>query len=268
MRKIFANILLFSLAFAMLIASNVGALNSAVYFEGGADNFVFYPGTTWGEVDLFDGFKNAMPGDKLTETIKVRNTAPEYDYVKIYLRAEAHDESSNPLSDSVTHEETVVTMSDFLSQLSMRVYNGGNLIYNASPDRLGGLKNNVLLGEFINGASTTLKVELNIPKTLGNEYMHRAGEVDWVFTAEGYKDNQPCNCPTCCGCSQCENGNENNNQSSSDTGGTGRKPKPLPSNAITLDNILLFVAVAIASTVGLFIAMILIRRLTKKSQEE
>ena len=218
-------------------------------------------------MDLFDGFKNVMPGDKLTETIKVRNTAPEYDYVKIYLRAEAHDESNNPLSDSVAHEETVVTMSDFLSQLSMRVYNGGDLIYNASPNQLDGLKNNVLLGEFVNGASTTLKVELNIPKTLGNEYMHRAGEVDWIFTAEGYKDDKPCNCPTCCSCSQCENGNENNNQGSSDTGGTGRKPKPLPGNAITLDNILLFVTVAITSTVGLFIAIVLIRRLAKKNQE-
>ena len=141
MKKFFATILLFSSVF--MFAPNVSALNSAVYFEGGADNFVFYPGTSWSEVDLFDGFKNVMPGDKLTETIKVRNTAPEYDYVKIYLRADPHDESANPLSDSVADKETVATMSDFLSQLSMRVYNGGQLIYNATPDKLDGLKEKV-----------------------------------------------------------------------------------------------------------------------------
>ncbi len=75
--------------------------NSAVYFEGGADNFVFYPGSEWNETDLFDGFKSAMPGDKLTET--------------------------------------VATMSDFLAQLTMRVYNGGELVYNATPDQTDGL---------------------------------------------------------------------------------------------------------------------------------
>ena len=220
-----------------------------------------------------------MPGDKLTETIKVRNTAPEYDYVKIYLRAEVHDESSNPLSDEVSDKETVATMSDFLAQLSMRVYNGGNLIYNASPDQLDGLKNNVLLGEFVNGASTSLKVELAVPKTLGNEYMHRAGEVDWIFTAEGYnagevdwiftaegyKDDKPCNCPNCCNCQQCNNNNSNNSNNSSNG---GRKPKPLPNNAYTLDDINGVVVLCAIFVIGLVIACILIRKYLKKNQED
>ena len=265
MKKFFTSILLFSSIFVALGTQNVGALNSAVYFEGGADNFVFYPGSEWSESDLFDGFKNAMPGDKLTETIKVRNTAPEYDYVKIYLRAEVHDESSNPLSDEVSDKETVATMSDFLAQLSMRVYNGGNLIYNASPDQLDGLKNNVLLGEFVNGASTSLKVELAVPKTLGNEYMHRAGEVDWIFTAEGYKDDKPCNCPNCCNCQQCNNNNSNNSNNSSNG---GRKPKPLPNNAYTLDDINGVVVLCAIFVIGLVIACILIRKYLKKNQED
>ncbi|MCR5572540.1 MAG: hypothetical protein K6F57_02080 [Candidatus Saccharibacteria bacterium] len=261
MKKFFATVLLFSSVF--MFAPNASALNSAVYFEGGADNFVFYPGTSWSDVDLFDGFKNVMPGDKLTETVKVRNTAPEYDYVKIYLRADSHDESANPLSDSVADKETVATMSDFLSQLSMRVYNGGQLIYNATPDKLDGLKENVLLGEFVNGASTTLTVELTVPKTLGNKYAHRAGEVDWIFTAEGFKDNKPCNCPTCCDCQQCDN----NGQSGTNTDDVGRKPKPLPNNAITVDNILRFVVLFIVSAVGAFLAIVLIRRYLRKEKE-
>ena len=173
-----------------MFAPNASALNSAVYFEGGADNFVFYPGTSWSEVDLFDDFKNAMPGDQLTETIKVRNTAPEYDYVKIYLRADPHNDSTNPLSDKTVESETVASTKDFLAQLSMRVYNNGELIYDATPNKLTSLKNNVLLGEFANGAGATLTVELDVPKTLSNEYMHRIGEIDWIFTAEGYIDGE------------------------------------------------------------------------------
>ena len=265
MKKFFVSILLFSSIFVALGTQNVGALNSAVYFECGADNFVFYPGSEWNDTDLFDGFKNVMPGDKITETIKVRNTAPEYDYVKIYLRAETHDESNNPPLKEVSDKETIATMSDFLSQLSMRVYNGGNLIYNSSPDRLDGLRNNVLLGEFVNGASTTLKVELIVPKTLGNEYMHRTGEVDWVFTAEGYKDDKPCNCPNCCHCQQCNSSNNNSNNGSN---GGGRKPKPLPNNAYTLDDISGVIALCAVFVVGLVIACVLIRKFLKDGKKD
>ena len=119
-------ILLLSSVFVLSNSVSVSALNSAVYFEGGADNFVVYPNR-----DLFDNFKNVYPGDKITEEIKVRNTAPEYDYVKIYLRAETHDDITNP---PISTDDDTATMHDFLRQLSLKVYNGGNLIYSATPD--------------------------------------------------------------------------------------------------------------------------------------
>ena len=43
-------------------------------------------------------------------------------------------------------DETTATMQDFLSQLTMRVYNGSELIYESSPDQAGALAENVLLG--------------------------------------------------------------------------------------------------------------------------
>ena len=88
--------------------------------------------------------------------------------------------SGRPLSRTNIWRE----MEDFLSQLSMKVYNGKKLIYEASPDELDGLKNNVLLGKFYEGRGTTLTVELKVPETLGSEYAGRIGEVDWVFIAE------------------------------------------------------------------------------------
>ena len=80
--------------------------------------------------------------------------------------------------------ETVATMSDFLSQLYMEVWQGGTCIYTGTPDQLDGLKNNVLLASVPRFGSVTLTVKLQVPKELGNEYANRVGEVDWVFTAE------------------------------------------------------------------------------------
>jgi len=80
-------------------------------------------------------------------------------------------------------------MSDFLSQLTMRVYQGRRLIYEASPDELDGLSRNVYLGSLDYRDSVNLTVELDVPITLGNEYANRVGEVDWVFTVETYHES-------------------------------------------------------------------------------
>lgn len=175
------------------------AADSSITYEGGAEKYVFLPGSEYTDSDLFDNFKDVMPGDVLSEEITVKNDYKGSDYVKIYMRAVAHDENGNPLTYSEIYEnidgkdqanvggqrdETVATMHDFLSQLSMKIWNGDELIYEASPDELDGLQNNVLLGEFEPGESTELIVELSVPIELGNEYANRVGEVDWVFVAE------------------------------------------------------------------------------------
>ena len=161
------------------------AADSSVTYEGGAEKFVFLPGSEYTDTDLFDNFKNVMPGDSLEQKIVVKNDYKGCDYVKIYMRAEAHDEETNPLSANVAvDKETVASMLDFLSQLSMKVYLGDKVIYDASPDELDGLKENVLIGALSYGVSTELTVTLDVPAELGNEYAYREGEVDWVFTVE------------------------------------------------------------------------------------
>ena len=178
------------LLLSLVLVSPVNALRSSIYFEGGDGGFVVYPGSDWSETDLFDGLKDAMPGDEATEEINVRNAAPEYDYVKIYLHVERHDPITNPLSEEVAITETTTQMEDYLSQLNMTIYNGSEIIYESSPDQLGGLRDNVLLGTFANGEGTTLRITVSIPLSLDSEYMHRSGEIDWIFTAEGYKDGE------------------------------------------------------------------------------
>jgi len=133
-----------------------------------------------------------MPGDSLTEIITVKNESADSDYIKMYLKAEPHDETNNPLSEGIAATgETVSSMKDFLSQLKMKIYHSEDLIYEGSPDRFESLSENLLLGTFRKGDSTTLTVELDVPADLSNEYAYRVGEVDWVFTAEAFDDPEP-----------------------------------------------------------------------------
>lgn len=174
----------------MSLAVTAFAASPSITFNGFTSGFDFKPGSEYTETDLFGSFKNVMPGDTVTETITFTNSAADCDFVNLYMRAEAHDETENPLSPKVAENETIATMTDFLSKLSMKVWNGTELIYDASPDELDGLKENKFLGTFRTGETATLRVELTVPIELGNEYANRVGEVDWIFHVEAYNESQ------------------------------------------------------------------------------
>ena len=161
------------------------ARDTSVRYDGGAEKFVFLPGNDSSATDLFDNFKDVMPGDVVTQQITVTNNKDGVNQVKIYLRAETHTDDGSALDGEVKEAlADSVSMQDFLSRLSLKVKNGDTVIYEAAADQLDGLKENVLLGTFKKGEGTTLTVELSVPADLGNEYASRIGEVDWVFTAE------------------------------------------------------------------------------------
>ena len=179
------------LLLVMSFATTAFAADSSITFTGFSSGFEFQPGSEYTETDLFGSFKNVMPGDTVAEEITFTNSATDCDFVNLYMRAEVHDETANPLSEKVAASgETVATMTEFLSKLSMKVWNGTELIYDASPDQLDGLKDNVFLGTFRTGETATLKVELSVPIELGNEYANRVGEVDWIFHVEAYNESQ------------------------------------------------------------------------------
>lgn len=178
------------LLLAFSLSTTVFAVPASITFNGFSDGFDFQPGSEYTETDLFDNLKGVMPGDTLTQSITFTNSAPDCDFVQLYLRAVTHDETDNPLSEKVAEQETVATMRDFLSQLSMKVWNGTSLIYAASADALDGLEHNVFLGTFRTGETTTMNVELTVPIELDNRYANRVGEVDWVFHVEAYNESQ------------------------------------------------------------------------------
>ena len=182
--------LILMLLIVMSLSSTAFAAAPSITFKGFTSGFDFQPGSEYTETDLFNSFKNVMPGDTVTETITFTNSASDCDFVNLYMRAEAHDETANPLSPKVAEKETIAAMTEFLSKLSMKVWNGTELIYDAAPNELGGLGSNKFLGTFRSGETATLKVELSVPIDLDNKFADRIGEVDWIFHVEAYNESQ------------------------------------------------------------------------------
>lgn len=170
MKKIFPILLILLLLVGMVPAGASSASN--VLFKGGAENFVFMPGSVFTDSDMFANFKNVMPGDVITQRIIVKNNSGKK--VRIYLRAEPVDEK---------HRE-------FLSHLNLQVTSKNEHIFDAAASQTAQLTENVPLGLFKTAGSTELVLTLTVPYDLGNEYMLATGIVPWTFIAEEYVDEE------------------------------------------------------------------------------
>ena len=161
-----ATICLALLLVACLLSGSALAAASVSY-EGGAEKFVFLPGS-----DLFESFKNVLPGDELTQTITVRNDKDMQ--VRIYLRAEPVNQASE----------------EFLRQLTLTVTCKDKEIFDAAASKTAQLTKATLLGTFRKNGSTDLTVTLSVPADMGNEYMSAIGVVPWTFIAEEIPDDE------------------------------------------------------------------------------
>lgn len=166
-----ATICLALLLVACLLSGSALAAASVSY-EGGAEKFVFLPGSKYTDSDLFESFKNVLPGDELTQTITVRNDKDMQ--VRIYLRAEPVNQASE----------------EFLSQLTLTVTCKDKEIFDAAASKTAQLTKATLLGTFRKNGSTDLTVTLSVPAELGNEYMSAIGFVPWTFIAEEIPDDE------------------------------------------------------------------------------
>lgn len=183
MGRMMQKIFLFFLALAVALAFPITALAADGTVTIKAPGILtFGPGSAFTETDLFDGFKDVMPGDTLSQHIDITNNWYQYESIRVYLRAEPHGRTNAPLSGVAAEDSNAL-----LSQLSMTVTRSRDdkQIFHASPKELDGLRGNVLLATLSRGKSTGLDVQLKVPITLGNDYANRVGEVDWVFTIEG-----------------------------------------------------------------------------------
>lgn len=165
---------------ALMLLESSALAESSVTYEGGAEKFVFLPGSEYSDSDMFENFKGVLPGDVLTQKITVKNDTDGQ--VRIYMRAEPGE--SIPAGLMEKNGLTVEENRDFLNQLSMTVECRDKEIFDAAPSETAQLTNNTLLGTFKKKGSTELTVTLTVPATMGNEYMGRIGIVPWTFLVE------------------------------------------------------------------------------------
>lgn len=160
-------------AFILVTNSYVTSFaESKVSYEGKAERFIFKPGSDTSPTDLFENFKNVMPGDKLTQKITVKNNASDKVNVKIYIRSLG----AKPGSE------------EFLSKLNMTVSKSKDnemaYMFDATAEKTDGMKDWVLLGTLYSGGEVNLDVTLQVPVTMDNNFQKAAGYLDWQFKVE------------------------------------------------------------------------------------
>ncbi len=175
-RRTFSLLLTLALILSTLCAVSA---NGSVSYRGSSEKFVFSPGSDDHPTDLFDAFKNVMPGDRLTQKITLSNDASYNVKVKLYVRALGAQSGE-----------------DFLSQLRLSVrQEGKTTLFDAAADETAALSDWVYLGLLYSGGSTELDLTLDVPLTLDNSYQNAVGVLDWEFMAVEYpvepSDPQP-----------------------------------------------------------------------------
>lgn len=173
-------VMVLSLALPVLADENDQEETGTVIYKGGAENFIFLPGSEHSPTDMFVDFKDVMPGDSLVQYIYIRNEASKEVKIKLYLRAlGGHEEGS-----------------EFLSQLHLRVLvDDEYLLFDAAADEQAQLAEWVNLGTLYSGGEIELKLILDVPVTLDNRFQHQeyVGFLDWEFMVEEFpvEDTDP-----------------------------------------------------------------------------
>ena len=167
--------ILWMLALCLLMspAMTAHAEDGQVIYDGNAGKFIFEPGSQYSPTDLFSNFKDVMPGDSLTQRIRIKNDASYGVKVKIYMRALG------------AHEESV----PFLSQMKLRVVpvdSPSSYLFDGHANETAQLTGWTYLGLLYSGGEMDLDVTLNVPVEMDNTFSSQIGYLDWEFKVEEF----------------------------------------------------------------------------------
>ena len=199
MKKVFSLLLSLMILFSLAVPAAAAEKNEGflTFFKYKGENSFTCSPRIGHATDLFDeGFKNIMPGNTIVGYVTVKGDFASFheDTLKVWMKAVPHNADGN--KPKAANVGDVTQMNDFLHQLNLKVYNENvsktKPIFDAEADQLDGLKENVYLGSFRKNGKIVLRVELNWPADRENcnynDYAHRTGEVDWLFTVEAFDD--------------------------------------------------------------------------------
>lgn len=127
----------------------------SVSFEGGAEGLIHI-----GD-DFFSNFGNLMPGDKLSETVKIENNYSQP--VEIYFSAENVDDN------------------DILQKITLEIKNDENIIYSGP---LSSPIDKQLLGTYSKGDKSNFTFTISLPADLKNADALKTAKIKWIFSAE------------------------------------------------------------------------------------
>lgn len=162
---------------------------TVTYYDGSDGNgarFTFTHTGDGSDTNLFPNFSNCMPGDSLTQTIRVQADGQNgVQGAKIYLRAEIDGDAS-------AKEGSAISYNDVLDHIGMTVSKDGIVIASnktaklfSQLDAADGLKSNVFIAEV--GPKTDpvdLDVTIDVDPAMGNAFQEAAAHITFVFSVE------------------------------------------------------------------------------------
>lgn len=154
--------------------------------DGNAARFTFTHTGKGSETNLFPNFSECMPGDTLTQTIRVKADSKNGTQgAKIYLRAEIDGDASAKVGSTISYN-------DVLDHIGMTVSKNGVVIASnktaklfSQLDATEGLKSNVFVAEV--GPKTDpvdLDVTIEVDPAMGNAFQEAAAHITFVFSVE------------------------------------------------------------------------------------
>ena len=138
-----------------------GERKLSVEFQGKAHKLVAVPD------DFFANLETAMPGDILTDTVKVSNTTKND--AEIFFRISTEGRSKEKLN--------------MLKNIRFQIAMGKRTLYRGTLDAAK-LQKNQSLGVFKSGKAENLKFSLEIPKEWDNAWALKKTDVSWIFAVQ------------------------------------------------------------------------------------